>query len=86
MPAPAPRDSTHGDSSSGAQTESDAAVFTPAAAARAGELQRALELLYREILIPFYEPVERLRVVNNRAIRVQDVVEAVEKESSGCSS
>ncbi|KAK7197753.1 hypothetical protein NESM_000727700 [Novymonas esmeraldas] len=58
-----------------------AAVFSAASAARAEELQRTLEVLYRDILFPFYEPVERLRVVNSRAVRVQDVVDAVERES-----
>ncbi|CAJ1009826.1 hypothetical protein Q4I28_005140 [Leishmania naiffi] len=68
----------------GVVAESNAAsasedVFSSASAARIEELQRTLEVLYRDILFPFYEPVERLRVVNNRAIRVQDVVDAVEK-------
>ncbi|KPA84222.1 hypothetical protein ABB37_02274 [Leptomonas pyrrhocoris] len=58
-------------------------VFSSASAARAEELQRTLEMLYRDILFPFFEPVERLRVVNNRAIRVQDVVDAIAKESAG---
>ena len=64
-------------------TGSGAAVFSSASAARVEELQRTLALLYRDVLFPFYEPVERLRVVNNRAIRVQDVVEAIERESLG---
>lgn len=56
-------------------------VFTSASAARVEELQRTLEVLYRDIIFPFYEPVERLRVTNNRAIRVQDVVDAIAAES-----
>ncbi|AYU80117.1 hypothetical protein LDHU3_27.3280:CDS1 [Leishmania donovani] len=58
-------------------------VFSSASAVRIEELQRTLEALYRDILFPFYEPVERLRVVTNRAIRIQDVVDAVEKQSQG---
>lgn len=70
-------------SAAGAATEQNVSpVFTSASAARAEELQRTLEMLYRDIIFPFYEPVERLRVVNNRAIRVQDVVDAIEKESA----
>ncbi|KAH9589001.1 hypothetical protein LSM04_009680 [Trypanosoma melophagium] len=44
-------------------------------------LQRTLNLLRQEILIPYFEPVERLRVTNNRAVRVQDVVEALNTAS-----
>lgn len=46
-------------------------------AIRVEELQRALELLHRDILYPFFEPVERLRVVNNRAMRASDIVDAI---------
>ncbi|CAG9576836.1 hypothetical_protein [Leishmania major strain Friedlin] len=72
--------------SSGCATGATAAsasvdVFSSASAARIEELQRTLEVLYRDILFPFYEPVERLRVVTNRAIRIQDVVDAVEKQT-----
>ncbi|TPP45966.1 hypothetical protein CGC20_32250 [Leishmania donovani] len=56
-------------------------VFSSASAVRIEELQRTLEALYRDILFPFYEPVERLRVVTNRAIRIQDVVDAVAARS-----
>lgn len=61
----------------------NAEVFSSASAVRVEELQRTLEMLYRDIIFPLYEPVERLRVVNNRAIRVQDLVDAIAKESVG---
>ncbi|KPI89909.1 hypothetical protein ABL78_0981 [Leptomonas seymouri] len=74
--------STRADDGAGASPSAGSAeVFSSSSAARVGELQRTLELLYRDILFPLYEPVERLRVVNHRAIRVQDVIDAIEKES-----
>ncbi|KAG5475457.1 hypothetical protein LSCM1_03577 [Leishmania martiniquensis] len=71
--------SSFGISAGAAASSSNVDVFSSASAARTEELQRTLEVLYRDILFPFYEPVERLRVVSNRAIRVQDVVDAVER-------
>ncbi|ORC87149.1 uncharacterized protein TM35_000231200 [Trypanosoma theileri] len=44
-------------------------------------LQRTLNLLRQEVLIPYYEPVERLRVTNNRAVCVQDLVKALDTAS-----
>lgn len=41
------------------------------------EIQETLELLQREILWPYYEPVERIRITNARAISVQDIMEAL---------
>ncbi|KEG10129.1 hypothetical protein DQ04_04141060 [Trypanosoma grayi] len=38
-------------------------------------IQRTLQLLREEVLVPYYEPVERLRVTNNRAVSLQDLVE-----------
>ncbi|KAG5501111.1 hypothetical protein GH5_04705 [Leishmania sp. Ghana 2012 LV757] len=66
-----------------AATSASVDVFSSASAARTEELQRTLEVLYRDILFPLYEPVERLRVVNNRAIRVEDVVDAVKRKTWG---
>ncbi|KAG5499375.1 hypothetical protein JIQ42_04192 [Leishmania sp. Namibia] len=71
------------ESAGAAATSANADVFSSASAARTEELQRTLEVLYRDILFPLYEPVERLRVVNNRAIRVEDVVDAVKRKTWG---
>ncbi|KAG5501573.1 hypothetical protein JKF63_03403 [Porcisia hertigi] len=75
------RSSSFGVSAGPATASASVDVFSSASAARIEELQRTLEVLYRDILFPFFEPVERLRVVTNRAIQLQDVVDAVEKET-----
>ncbi|RHW73991.1 hypothetical protein DPX39_020021100 [Trypanosoma brucei equiperdum] len=46
-------------------------------------LQRTLQLLRQEILVPYFEPVERLRVTNNRAAYVHDIVDALHRSAFG---
>lgn len=57
------------------------AVLTAPHAARVERLQRALQLLEEEVLWPFYEPVQRVGVVNKRAMSAADVVEVMWQES-----
>ncbi|EAN95716.1 hypothetical protein C3747_88g937c [Trypanosoma cruzi] len=55
----------------------------PTSETRMEVLQRTLHLLRQEVLVPYFEFVERLRVTNNRAVRVQDVVETLHTASFG---
>lgn len=57
------------------------AACTARGAARVEQLTRALDLLERDVLWPFFEPVERVRVVNNRAISTQDIVDTLWREA-----
>lgn len=56
-------------------------VLTAKHVARVEQLVRALDLLEKEVLWPYFEPVERVRVTNHRAVNTQDIVNLVWHEA-----
>ncbi|CCW63621.1 unnamed protein product [Phytomonas sp. EM1] len=56
-------------------------ILKPLFSERVEQLQRALNLLQKDLLWPFFEPVERIKVVDSRAVSSRDVVNTFVKQA-----